>query len=312
MKTDAPSATAYLIATSTIFVAADREAGRLIPARAAELSACFVEARSRAARWAIETLLRRKRARPFVSALERLTLPGIQLHYALRKLYLEETTRAAIADGTRQVVIFGAGYDTLALRLHEAFPDTQFIEADHPATQRRKIHALAARGDLRRQTAANLRFLPLDLTRGGRLADTLLNFSGYRTDVPTLFIAEGLLMYLAPGEVDELFQTIRDCGGASGQFAFTFMEPQAGGRVNFLRPSRAVDAWLGWRREFFKWGIGRGELPSYLAARGFVMREIATGATFRRRYLEPESLAHLPLAVGEYVCVANLDERGGL
>jgi len=305
MKADAPSATAYLIATSTLFVAADPHAGRLIPARAAELSACFVAARSRVARW-VQEVLRRKSARPFIDALERLTLPGIQLHYALRKLYLEETARAAIADGVRQVVIFGAGYDTLALRLHETFPDTQFIETDHPATQRRKIHALAAaRRDARHQPATNLHFLPLDLTRRG-LAATLLNFGGYRADAPTLFIAEGLLMYLAPGEVDDLFQTVRDCGGASSRFAFTFMERQGDGRVNFLTRSRAVDAWLGWRREVFKWGVGRDELPAYLAARGFAMREVATGETFRRRYLEPEALAHLPLAAGEYVCVADL------
>ncbi|HEV2881997.1 MAG TPA: class I SAM-dependent methyltransferase [Pyrinomonadaceae bacterium] len=313
MKADAPSATAYLIATSTLFVAADPFAGRLIPARAAELSAHFVEARTRVARWAHDTLLRRKAARPFVAALERLTLPGIQLHYALRKLYLEETTRAAIADGIRQVVIFGAGYDTLALRLHEAFPGVQFIETDHPATQRRKIDALAAataRRDARSPAATNLRFLPLDLTRRN-LADALLNFDGYRADAPTLFIAEGLLMYLAPAEVDALFRAIRDCSdGAPIRFAFTFMERQADGRINFLTRSRAVEAWLSWRREVFKWGIGRGELPAYLAARGFALREIGTDETFRRRYLEPEALAHLPLAAGEYVCVAgDLDAR---
>jgi methyltransferase (TIGR00027 family) len=310
MKADAPSATAYIIATSTIFVAADREAGRLVPAPAAELSACFIEAGSRAARWA-HAALRRKCVRPFINALERLTLPGIQLHYALRKLYLEETARAAIADGIRQIVIFGAGYDTLALRLHETFPGVQFIETDHAATQRRKMHALAAhaRRDARRRTATNLHFLPVDLTRR-QLADTLLNSACYRADSPTLFIAEGLLMYLAPAEVDDLFRTIRDCSGASGRFAFTFMEPQSDGRVNFLARSRAVDAWLGWRREVFKWGIGRGELPAYLAARGFTIREIATHETFRRRYLEPEALAHLPLVAGEYVCVAaNFDER---
>jgi methyltransferase (TIGR00027 family) len=307
MKADVPSATAYLIATSTLFVAADRQAGRLVPERAAELSAYFVETRSRAAR-RIHEALRHRCARPFVRALERLTLPGIQLHYALRKLYLEETARAAIADGIRQVVIFGAGYDTLALRLHEAYPDTQFIETDHPATQRRKIHALAARRDARQRPATNLRFLPVDLTRG-QLADTLLGFDGYRADDRTLFIAEGLLMYLAPAEVDDLFQTMRDCSGASSRFAFTFMEPQADGRVNFLTRSRAVDAWLGWRREVFKWGIARGALPAYLAARGFAVREIGTHETFRRRYLEPESLAHLPLAAGEHVCVADLDER---
>lgn len=313
MKADAPSATAYLIATSTLFVAADRRAGRLIPARAAELSASFVAARSRAARWAQEVLLHGKPARPFVSALERLTLPGIQLHYALRKLYLEETTRAAIAGGIRQVVIFGAGYDTLALRLHEAFPETEFIETDHPATQRRKLHALAAarRDASPPQAATNLHFLPLDLTRHA-LADALLGFTGYRVGQPTLFIAEGLLMYLAPAGVDDLFQTVRDCGGVSGRFAFTFMEPREDGRVNFRTRSRAVDAWLGWRRETFRWGIGRAALPAYLAARGFALGEIADDETFRRRYLEPEALAHLPLAVGEYVCVArNLEQGSG-
>lgn len=309
MKAENPSATAYLIATSTLFVAADPDAGRLIPARAAELSASFVEARSRVASWAQSTL-RRKRARPFVSALERLTIPGIQLHYALRKLYLEETARAALAEGIRQVVIFGAGYDTLALRLHETFPDTQFIETDHPATQRRKTHALAAHQDsrLQRPQTSNLHFLPVDLTRR-QLAATLLNFTAYRADAPTLFIAEGLLMYLSPVEVAHLFQTIRECSAARSRVAFTFMEPQANGRINFRTRSRAVDAWLSWRGEVFKWGIARDALPAYLSARGFILREIATHETFRRRYLEHGSLAHLPLAAGEYVCVADLDRE---
>jgi methyltransferase (TIGR00027 family) len=313
LKAEHPSATAYLIATSTLFVAADPDAGRLVPARAAELSASFVAARSRVARWA-QRALSRKRVRPIVSALERLTLPGIQLHYALRKLYLEETLRAALSDsgcgGIRQVVIFGAGYDTLALRLHETFPHTQFIETDHPATQRRKTHALAAHLDsrLQRPLTPNLHFLPVDLTRQ-QLTATLRNFNAYRADARTLFIAEGLLMYLSPVEVNNLLQTIRECSGARSRFAFTFMEPQANGRVNFRTRSRAVDAWLSWRSEVFKWGIERDALPAYLSGRGLSVREIATDETLRRRYLEPNGLAHLPLARGEYVCVADLDGK---
>ncbi|HEX8424463.1 MAG TPA: SAM-dependent methyltransferase [Pyrinomonadaceae bacterium] len=309
MKAENPSATAYLIATSTLFMAADPDAGRLIPARAAELSASFVAAPSRVARWG-QRALRRKCVRPLVSALERLTIPGIQLHYALRKIYLEETARAALSGGIRQVVIFGAGYDTLALRLHETFPATQFIETDHPATQRRKTHALAAHQDSRllRPQTPNLHFLPVDLTRQ-QLAATLRNFAAYRADAPTLFIAEGLLMYLAPTEVDHLFQTVRESCGAGSRFAFTFMEPQADGRVNFRTRSRAVDAWLSWRSEVFKWGVERDALPAYLRERGFNAREIATAETFRRRYLEPHALAHLPLATGEYVCVADRDGK---
>lgn len=313
MKAENPSATAYLIAAGTLFVAADPQAGRLIPARAAELSASFVGAGSRLAR-CVPDALGRKHLRPFVSAVERLTIPGIQIHYALRKLYLEETLRAALSesepDRFRQVVVFGAGYDTLALRLHETFPGTQFIETDHPATQRRKTHALAAHRNLRleRPPTPNLHFLPLDLTRQ-QLAATLRNFHAYRNGARTLFIAEGLLMYLSHAEVDNLFQTIRECSGAQSRVAFTFMEPQADGCVNFRTRSRIVDAWLGWRGELFKWGIERGALSGYLSARGFSLREIATDETFRRRYLEPAALAHLPLAQGEYVCIADLDGK---
>ncbi len=313
MKSDEASATAYLIATSTLFVAADPRAGRLIPARSAELSACFVQTGSRVVRW-IHEALPRTPARLFVSALERLTIPGIQLHYALRKLYLEEVALEALADRFRQIVIFGAGYDTLALRLHETFPDTQFIELDHPATQRRKTHALAAaaRRDARQisnlRHTSNLHFLPVDLTRQ-QLAATLRDFAGYRADAPTLFIAEGLLMYLSPAEVDDLFGTIREAGGASSRFAFTFMEPQTNGRINFLTRSRLVDVWLNQRREVFKWGVKRSELTGYLAARKFALRDLATHETFRRRYLEPHALGHLPLAAGEYVCVADLDGK---
>jgi methyltransferase (TIGR00027 family) len=257
-------------------------------------------------RW-IHEALPRKFARPFVSALERLTIPGIQLHYALRKLYLEEVARAALAERFRQVGIFGAGYDTLALRLHETFPDALFIELDHPATQRRKTQALAARHDT--SQISNLHFLPIDLTRQ-RLNAALRKFDGYRADAPTLFIAEGLLMYLSPVEVDDLFQTIRESGGPFSRFAFTFMEPQGDGRINFRTRSRVVDLWLNLRREVFKWGIKRSELDRYLAARGFAIRDLATHETFRRRYLEPHTLlARLPLAAGEYVCVADRDGK---
>ena len=33
--------------------------------------------------------------------------------------------------GAKQVVILGAGFDTLALRLSEQFPSVKFIEVDH-------------------------------------------------------------------------------------------------------------------------------------------------------------------------------------
>lgn len=305
MRAAAPSATAYLIAASTLYLSADPLAGHLVPARSAELSERLLIGEG-AAPWVLRAL-RRGLPRLLISTFERATIPGIQLHYALRKLYLEGEARAALADGFRQVVVIGAGYDTLALRLCGEFPTVHFIEADHPATQGRKVRALD--GGANAPVPPNLRFLPVDLTRR-RLARALLDFEFYRAYARTLFIAEGVLMYLAPGDVSALFENVIQCGAAAGRFAFTFMEPQPDGRINFRAPSRAVDAWLRLRREPFRWGIDHRALGPYLSARRLVVREMATEGTLRRLYLEPRGLAHLPLAAGEYICVAEFGGEG--
>lgn len=300
MKDDRPSATAYLIAKSTFFLSRDPVLGRLVPERSAELSRRFVHARSRFA-CLLDAALNSKPLRPLVSALERITIPGIKLHYALRKRCLEEIAGGALRDGLRQVIIIGAGFDTLALRLHEAFSETTFFEIDHPATQRAKISVVESQ----RAPGRNLRFISLDLAHGN-LEESLLACADYHPSAPTLFIAEGLLMYLALAEVDLILQFIRRHSGSGSRFAFTFMETQGAGRIGFRESSRAVDAWLRLRGESFKWGIPRGRAHKFLAARGFAVQEIITSETLRNKYLAAEDLSHFPLADGECICVAEI------
>jgi methyltransferase (TIGR00027 family) len=298
MKQNSPSATAYLIARSTFFLSRDPTLGGFVPARSAELSRQFVQARSGFSRW-LDTVINSKIFRPLARALERATIPGIKLHYALRKRYLEEVARDALANGIRQVVVIGAGFDTLALRLHEAFPETEFFEIDHPATQRLKKRVV----EDNRPPKTNLRFIALDLARAN-LEESLLSHKDYRPAASTLFIAEGLLMYLALEEVSRLFRFI-NLGGGRNRFAFTFMETQSDGRIGFRKSSRVVDLWLKLRGERFKWGINRARIDEFLAARGFKALEIASSETLRNRYLTAKPLKHLALADGECICVAE-------
>ena len=73
--------------------------------------------------------------------IERITIPGILLHYALRKKCISELARSALAKGISQVAMLGAGFDPLCSELQREFPDAQFGEIDHPATQRHKVSA---------------------------------------------------------------------------------------------------------------------------------------------------------------------------
>jgi O-methyltransferase involved in polyketide biosynthesis len=61
-----------------------------------------------------------------------ITVPGILLHYALRKRCIAQLAREALHSGATQVVIIGAGFDALSLELQREFPDAHFWEIDHP------------------------------------------------------------------------------------------------------------------------------------------------------------------------------------
>ncbi len=163
MHEDRPSSTATLIAAATVFLARDARVSDLVPSGAAEWCARCLEVLSRlktvdtvshpALRWAARLA-------------ERASVPGLLLHFMLRKRWIEEAVRAALTEACGQVVVIGAGFDTLALRLSREFPRVSFIEIDHPATQKYKRLA-GERGG----ATANLHELQ---RAGGRVAFTVM------------------------------------------------------------------------------------------------------------------------------------------
>jgi methyltransferase (TIGR00027 family) len=110
--------------------------------------------------------------------------PGI----AARTKFVDTHVERAISAGLRQVVICGAGYDDRALRFRTT--GVRFIELDHPATQADKARLL-------RDLAAGepgVTLAPVDF----RIDDvgTVLERAGHYADEPSLFVVEGLLVYL--------------------------------------------------------------------------------------------------------------------
>lgn len=301
MREDKPSETALLILRSTILISRDPQLSMLVPPAMAEAARRFMEEiepawlaalRWRTAAWGP--------VRGLAFFLERFVIPGIALHYVVRKRFLEDAARQALAAGARQLVVLGAGLDTLTLRLHREYPQVLFVESDHPATQAVKRRALTRWGEL----DPNLALVTLDLART-RPREVLAALPQYREDADTFFLAEGLTMYLQPEEMDALLAFAREHAGPGSRFAFTFMEPQADGKVNFPEASPLVRRWLERVGEPFTWGIRCQDLPAWLAARGFEMLDLAGADELRQRYLAPAGLAGRKLAVGEYVCVAR-------
>jgi len=143
-------------------------------------------------------IVRQSWFRPIANLIERITIPGILLHYALRKKCIRELVRSAIANGVAQVVILGAGFDPLSSELQGEFPTALFWEIDHPATQRDKVRACSEIGTER------VHFVAVDLSAAGLDSEALIG-GGFDPAKRTFWIAEGLLMYFPADIVGDDF-----------------------------------------------------------------------------------------------------------
>lgn len=301
MKSNRASATAYLIAESAVFLSQDEAFKSLLPPKTVELSKTFADARPLSKKL-VYLAKQRKFLRPFFNALENLVIPGIQLHYSVRKRRLEEIALDALAKDFKQIIVFGAGFDTLALRLHKNFHDVNFIEIDRPATQTFKKSVV----EKHQLANDNLNFVALDLTEQS-LTETILVADCFRPNTKTLFVAEGLLMYLAESEIENLFDFVQQNSARHSQFAFTFMERQANNKIGFRNSSKFVDFWLKTRGEPFRSAFNRSELVDFLTKMHFTLESLDFSETFRQRYLTAPALRNKPLAEGESLCLAVMN-----
>ncbi len=298
MRRHSASETAKIVARNIAMIAANEETAALVEPENARLNALFVENFSGGTRFlqrAGKTWFQK-----YFRGYERLTIPGLALHQALRKLYLEKSVRSALSEGFKQVVIIGGGFDTLALRLHGEFSEINFIEIDHPATQtiKQKI------SEKYRLNRANFHFLPLDLTVEN-LAETLKSSDFYDQNAPTVFVCEGVLMYLNAAEVDSIFDFLEQ-RKARSRFVFTFMEPDENGETAFRNSTFLVQLWLTWKKEPFRWSLAEQDRDRFFAGHCFKLNELINAEKFAEIYLASNRLKDKMPAAGEVLGVGEI------
>jgi hypothetical protein len=160
-----------------------------------------------------------------------------------RTNFVDHQVQAAIARGIGQVVICGAGYDDRALRFRSR--GVRFFELDHPGTQADKLRRLLGLA-ARTPAESGGQGAPASSDSLGRLGVTLaavdfrtddvgaaLERCGHDRGAPSLFVCEGLLVYLDQTTCGRLLQGLSARGGlerARGQ-------PRHARRRHCLRPS---------------------------------------------------------------------------
>jgi methyltransferase (TIGR00027 family) len=210
----------------------------------------------------------------------------MRMFIAVRTRFAEDALTTACERGVRQVVVLGAGLDTLAYRstLGEG---VRIFEVDHPATQAWKRERLAAAAI---PIPSRLTFAPVDFERE-TLAEGLAA-AGFDAAQQTFFTWLGVVAYLTE---DAIWSTLGFVAGLAGgaRVVFDYGDPPSSlppeARAMYERGAEHVEAlgekWL----TFFE----TAELHARLRGLGF--REIEDlgppqiRARFFPRYAGPNS-----------------------
>lgn len=169
-----------------------------------------------------ERVQRSALTRPLLRLADRLVGGGTLAHFPLRKRFIEDQVRAAVQGGASQLLIIGAGLDTLAPRLAASMPALHAVEVDHPASSAAKARGVAGAG----LSSPNLTLVARDLAEHPLSA--ALEEAGWVAG-PSVAVAEGLLMYLPHEAVRTLFSALYAQTGPGSRVVFTWL-PEARGR----------------------------------------------------------------------------------
>lgn len=206
--------------------------------------------------------------------------PGIYEYVLARTKLLDEVFVNALENNFSQIALLGAGFDTRALRFKNGNRGTKVFELDIPTTQQPKIAILSRKKIV---LPGELVFVPIDFNKQS-LPGALFN-AGYRKGQKSLFVWEGVTMYLTPDAVDGTLAFIRENAAEGSIVAFDYIYASVlrgdnrfyGEREIFKTVSRAGEGWT--------FGIEDGEIAGFLSQRGFKIISHNTPSDLEKTYL---------------------------
>ena len=221
------------------------------------------------------------------------------LSIQLRTRVLDDVLLGFAAQGGRQVVLLGAGYDCRAARFPRELAGVTVYEVDHPATQTEKRRVLAAFG----AASAHVVYLPWNFEEAP-VADlpAHLATAGHDRTHATLTIWEGVTMYLTPPTIEATVAAVRDLSAHGSPFALTYFDRAAIDHPPLREKLvQAVVARLG---EPFRFGFEPRMVPSFLDRHGFTLLSDRTDGDLARE-LFPPRIARAYKGAMRHVAVAE-------
>jgi methyltransferase (TIGR00027 family) len=192
---------------------------------------------------------------------------GLHAEIMLRNCYYEAELLRAHAAGARQLVLLGAGYDSLAFR--RGLAGLTIFELDAPATQRRK-RTIVARHD-RLRALSRVVYVECDFERD-RLPD-VLGASGFERARPCLVVWLGVSYYLSAESVRRTLADIHALTAPTSALIWDYMDRRVIDGTTPFAGARRAAASVAKRGEPYVFGSEPDQVADMCARAGFALEE---------------------------------------
>lgn len=189
--------------------------------------------------------------------------PGVNCFLMLRERTIDDVLLDSLTSGLQQLVILGAGYDSRPYRFDQS-GRVKIFEVDHPFTQADKLKKLTR---IFGNVPQHVTYVPIDFNTQ-LLSERLLS-SNYDPALVSLFIWQGVTMYLTPAGVNSTLSFVVENSPAGSSIVFDYVYQsvldghEKRNEITSMRRYRFMTG------EALTFGIPKGSIYSFLRERGF-------------------------------------------
>ena len=184
---------------------------------------------------------------------------GIYEYVIARTKYIDNIFKESIENGIEQILLFGAGFDTRAVRFAEKNIKTKIFELDTLYTQTAKINQFKKRGI---SIPENTILISIDFNVDS--VSEKLESNGFKRNKTTLFIMEGIIQYLNKEAVDELFKLLYELAEPESKVVFDYIYASVLRKENIYYGEKDIYKKVNSVQEPWLFGIEKGGMEAFV------------------------------------------------
>lgn len=210
-------------------------------------------------------------------------VPGTYEYVTARTKFFDEQFMLSVGQDCPQIVVLGAGYDSRAMRYQSSIENTKIFELDEASIQEQKKKLL--------QKAAidlpdGLNFVPIDFNIddiGGALKTAGFDFSK-----KTMFLWEGVSMYLEEKAVSDMLKIVAEKTGPGSRIVFDYFDKAILNGNSDAYGAKEITAEVKKSSEPFRFGIDPDVVGQFLEKHKLMLKEHYSPKDLEDKYITNE------------------------